>query len=63
MINLLLFNPFPGCSFERPEERTAFVLRDLLVQNGFVTVVRNSRGRGVQAACGQLRAGTAAQRL
>jgi adenine C2-methylase RlmN of 23S rRNA A2503 and tRNA A37 len=31
-------------------------MRDMLVTNGFVTVVRNSRGRDIHAACGQLRA-------
>ncbi len=56
MINILLFNPYPGCSFERPDEQRAFVMRDMLVNNGFVTVVRNSRGRDIGAACGQLRA-------
>lgn len=55
MVNLLLFNPFAGCSFERPDEQRAFVFRDTLVSNGFVTVVRNSRGRDIHAACGQLR--------
>jgi 23S rRNA (adenine2503-C2)-methyltransferase len=62
MINILLFNPFPGCSFDRPEEQRAFVIRDMLVSNGFVTVVRNSRGRDINAACGQLRAATSASR-
>jgi 23S rRNA (adenine2503-C2)-methyltransferase len=57
MINILLFNPFPGCSFERPEEQRAFVMRDMLVNSGCVAVVRNSRGRDIHAACGQLRAG------
>jgi 23S rRNA (adenine2503-C2)-methyltransferase len=56
MINILLFNPFPGCAYERPDEKRAFVLRDMLVQEGYVTVVRNSRGRDINAACGQLRA-------
>ncbi len=56
MINILLFNPFPGCSFERPDEDRAFIIRDMLVQSGYVTVVRNSRGRDIHAACGQLRA-------
>ncbi|HXY62523.1 MAG TPA: 23S rRNA (adenine(2503)-C(2))-methyltransferase RlmN [Nitrospirota bacterium] len=54
MINILLFNPFPGCSYDRPDEQRAFVMRDMLVTNGFVTVVRNSRGRDISAACGQL---------
>ncbi len=56
MINLLFFNPFPGSSFERPEEQRVFLFRDMLVNNNFVTVVRNSRGRDIHAACGQLRA-------
>jgi 23S rRNA (adenine2503-C2)-methyltransferase len=56
MINILLFNPFPGCSYERPDEQKAFVMRDMLVRSGFVAVVRNSRGRDIHAACGQLRA-------
>ncbi|MGE5173121.1 MAG: 23S rRNA (adenine(2503)-C(2))-methyltransferase RlmN [Betaproteobacteria bacterium] len=60
MINILLFNPFPGCSYERPDEQRAFVFRDMLVNNGFVTVVRNSRGRDIHAACGQLRAAASA---
>jgi 23S rRNA (adenine2503-C2)-methyltransferase len=56
MINLLFFNPFPGCSYERPDEQRVFVMRDMLVNSGYVTVVRNSRGRDIHAACGQLRA-------
>ena len=56
MINLLLFNPYPGCAFERPDEERAFMFRDLLLQAGYVSVVRNSRGSDVGAACGQLRA-------
>jgi 23S rRNA (adenine2503-C2)-methyltransferase len=56
MINILLFNPFPGSTYERPDEQRAFVFRDMLLMGGFVTVVRNSRGRDIHAACGQLRA-------
>jgi 23S rRNA (adenine2503-C2)-methyltransferase len=56
MINILLFNPFPGSSFDRPDEERAFFFRDVLVNNGYVAVVRNSRGRDIHAACGQLRA-------
>ncbi len=63
MINILLFNPYPGCSFERPDEQRAFVMRDMLVNNGFVTIVRNSRGRDIGAACGQLRSIISGQHL
>jgi 23S rRNA (adenine2503-C2)-methyltransferase len=58
MINILLFNPFPGSSFDRPDEQRAFFFRDVLVNHGHVAVVRNSRGRDIHAACGQLRAAT-----
>ena len=56
MINLLLFNPYPGSSFERPEEGRLSVFRDILVRAGRIAVVRKSRGRDIAAACGQLRA-------
>jgi 23S rRNA (adenine2503-C2)-methyltransferase len=56
MINLLLFNPFPGGAYERPSEERAYTFRNLLLKNGHVAVVRNSMGRDISAACGQLRA-------
>jgi 23S rRNA (adenine2503-C2)-methyltransferase len=55
MINVLMFNPFPGASFERPDEERVYAFRNLLLNNGFVSVVRNSRGSDINAACGQLR--------
>lgn len=56
MINVLMFNPFPGTAFERPEEKRVYDFRNILLRHGFVAVVRNSRGRDINAACGQLRA-------
>jgi len=56
MINILLFNPFPGSEFQRPDEERAYAFRNLLLKNGHVAVVRNSMGRDIHAACGQLRA-------
>ena len=56
MINLLMFNPFPGSVFERPDEERVYAFRNLLLRNGHVAVVRNSMGRDISAACGQLRA-------
>jgi len=56
MINLLLFNPFPGGAFERPAEERVYAFRNLLLKSGLVAVVRNSMGRDISAACGQLRA-------
>jgi 23S rRNA (adenine2503-C2)-methyltransferase len=56
MINVLMFNPFPGAVFERPDEERVYAFRNILLNHGFVAVVRNSRGRDIHAACGQLRA-------
>jgi 23S rRNA (adenine2503-C2)-methyltransferase len=56
MINMLAFNPFPGATLERPAEKRIFEFRNILLQHGFVAVVRNSRGSDINAACGQLRA-------
>ena len=56
MINLLMFNPFSGGSFERPDEQRVYAFRNALLNNGYVAVVRDSRGKDILAACGQLRA-------
>ena len=56
MINILMFNPFPGSAYQRPDEQRVYSFRDFLLNHGCVTVVRNSRGRDINAACGQLRA-------
>jgi len=56
MINVLMFNSFPGAEFEPPDEERVYAFRNVLLNNGFVAVVRNSRGRDIHAACGQLRA-------
>ncbi len=56
MVNVLLFNPFPGAPFERPDEERVYAFRNMLLNHGFVAVVRNSRGKDINAACGQLRA-------
>jgi 23S rRNA (adenine2503-C2)-methyltransferase len=57
MINVLAFNPFPGATLERPNEKRIYEFRNLLLRHGFVAVVRNSRGSDINAACGQLRTG------
>jgi 23S rRNA (adenine2503-C2)-methyltransferase len=57
MINLLMFNHFQGAPFERPEEERVYAFRNTLLNHGHVAVVRNSRGKDIHAACGQLRAG------
>lgn len=62
MINILMFNPFPGAEFERPDEERVYAFRNVLLKNGYVAVVRNSRGSDIFAACGQLRAASSKDR-
>jgi 23S rRNA (adenine2503-C2)-methyltransferase len=55
-VNLLAYNPVPGLAFERPsDERVDWFARQLLEMVPAVTV-RRSRGRDIEAACGQLAA-------
>jgi 23S rRNA (adenine2503-C2)-methyltransferase len=54
-INLLRFNPVPGAPFERPSSEAAYEFQRLLRQHGANAHVRTSRGKQVDAACGQLR--------
>ncbi|MCY3020516.1 MAG: 23S rRNA (adenine(2503)-C(2))-methyltransferase RlmN [Planctomycetota bacterium] len=53
-LNLLEFNPYPGCRFRRtsPEKLAAF--RQWLYEFGVFNTLRHSRGGDVLAACGQL---------
>jgi len=53
-VNLIPFNPFPGTPHApSPRERIARFQRTLL-SHGVHATVRESRGRDIQAACGQL---------
>jgi len=53
-INLLPFNTYPGSSYQRPESVRISSFRKILANAGKVVVVRESRGRDISAACGQL---------
>ena len=61
-INLLPFNPFPGSTWQRPERSHVEAFRAELKQAGFIAVVRESRGRDISAACGQLKTEVAVRR-
>ena len=53
-INLIPFNEHPGGDFKRPAHGKIAVFRDFLVSHGYTTIVRESRGTDILAACGQL---------
>lgn len=58
-LNLIPFNPFPGAPYGRsPDERIA-AFQERLLAAGVHATVRKSRGRDIQAACGQLAAAEA----
>lgn len=58
-VNLIPFNPFPGCDFEAPPPETVEWWREFLYTKGVQAGVRMSRGGEILAACGQLAASLA----
>jgi 23S rRNA (adenine2503-C2)-methyltransferase len=53
-INLIPFNPFPASGYERPAEETVHAFQTLLLNEGYATMLRTTRGDDIGAACGQL---------
>ncbi len=54
-VNLIPFNEHPGADFKRPTDETVMRFQRTLLNQGYTTTVRISRGRDILAACGQLR--------
>jgi 23S rRNA (adenine2503-C2)-methyltransferase len=54
-INLIPLSPVEGFVGERPDDRVCLGFLDTLIKAGFNTTLRKSRGKEVDAACGQLR--------
>jgi 23S rRNA (adenine2503-C2)-methyltransferase len=55
-LNLIPFNEWEGSGFRRPDDRTVLAFQETVLAHGIHTTVRASRGRDIQAACGQLAA-------
>ena len=53
-VNLIPFNPFPDAGFERSPDETILRFQQRLLDAGLNATIRRSRGRDIQAACGQL---------
>jgi len=53
-INLIPFSPVIGLAFEVPEEGRVLDFRRKLEAGGVPVTLRHSKGRDIQAACGQL---------
>ncbi|HTY55127.1 MAG TPA: 23S rRNA (adenine(2503)-C(2))-methyltransferase RlmN [Candidatus Binataceae bacterium] len=54
-VNLILFNPFEGAPFEGSARRAIEAFQAILHQGNLTATIRESRGRDIAAACGQLR--------
>ncbi len=53
-INLLPFNESRNLPYKRPGEKSINEFRTILQQAGYTTMIRDSRGSDISAACGQL---------
>ena len=54
-VNLIHFNPWPGAPFTPSSKETMLHFQEVVSRAGLVTVIRDSRGSDIAAACGQLR--------
>jgi 23S rRNA (adenine2503-C2)-methyltransferase len=54
-VNLIPFNPFPGSEFGRPDDAAVRRFQKILLDHHYTAPLRESRGRDISAACGQLR--------
>jgi 23S rRNA (adenine2503-C2)-methyltransferase len=59
-INLIPFNPFPGAGFTPSPRERIDRFQAILRAHGINATIRESRGRDIQAACGQLAVARAA---
>jgi 23S rRNA (adenine2503-C2)-methyltransferase len=54
-INLIPFNPIPGCEFQPPSRGQIETFQHILLSANYTIMIRESRGGEISAACGQLR--------
>lgn len=53
-VNLIPFNPFPASGFERPDAARVREFQTYMMNAGYATMLRATRGDDIGAACGQL---------
>jgi 23S rRNA (adenine2503-C2)-methyltransferase len=56
-LNLIVYNPTPDSRYTAPSPERVLAFEKILWEKGVTAVVRKSKGRDINAACGQLRAG------
>jgi len=53
-VNLIEYNPIDDGQFQQASSQTTHMYEVMLEQNGIIATVRRSRGKDIDAACGQL---------
>ena len=53
-VNIIEYNPIDGVDYEKSEPLTIDQFASELRNNGIMVTVRKSRGKDIDAACGQL---------
>jgi 23S rRNA (adenine2503-C2)-methyltransferase len=53
-VNLISFNPLPELPFAAPDPRRVLEFQEIIRQAHYPVFIRESRGRDIAAACGQL---------
>ena len=61
-VNLIPFNPWPGAPYECSTPDTIDRFGDILLEAGYSSPVRTTRGQDIMAACGQLKSDSMRQR-
>src|SRR5574342_345955 len=54
VINLIQYNPVEGISFTRPSEDASKAFKQTLIEAGYKTIIRTTKGIDKNAACGML---------
>ena len=55
-VNLIPFNAYPGSEFKPPPPERVLAFQQILIKNHYTTMIRQSKGADISAACGQLHA-------
>jgi 23S rRNA (adenine2503-C2)-methyltransferase len=53
-VNIIEYNPVEGTGFEKASEENTQRFANALEQSGITVTIRHSRGKDIDAACGQL---------
>lgn len=54
MVNIIEYNPVPGIDYQKSSEDRLEAFAKAVHKHGVMITVRRSRGKDIDAACGQL---------